>query len=88
MAERALQKPKKRAVKSISAAPKAMGGGGPVRPKDDAAARIRTLEVERDRLAAELQAAQARIKALEQAREQALNRIDWVIDSLHNLIEE
>lgn len=52
------------------------------------AARIRALEAERDKLAAELGAAQERIAVLEQAREQVLNRIDWVIDSLHSLTSE
>ena len=54
----------------------------------DIAARIRALEAERDRLAAELKAARERIAALEAAREQVLNRIDWVIDSLHSLAGE
>ena len=54
----------------------------------DKAVRIRALEAERDRLAAELKAARERIAALEAAREQVLNRIDWVIDSLHSLASE
>ena len=49
------------------------------------AARISLLEAERDRLAAELAAAKAQIATLEAARDQVLNRIDWVIDSLHTL---
>lgn len=50
--------------------------------------RIAALEAERDRLAAELKAAQTRIRNLEQSREQVLNRIDWVIDSLQSLVED
>ena len=88
MAERAAQKPKKRAVKATVADPKAVPGAVAGRAREDRTPRIEPLEAERDRLKAELLAAQARIKALEQAREQALNRIDWVIDSLHNLIDE
>lgn len=52
------------------------------------AAALRAVEAERDALRAELEVARARIAELERAREQVLNRIDWVIDSLHNLIEE
>lgn len=37
------------------------------------------------RLKAELQAAEARIRELEETQAAVLNRIDWVIDSLHNL---
>ena len=50
--------------------------------------RIAALEKERDELRAELAAAQAQIRSLEQAREQVLNRIDWVIDSLQSLSED
>jgi hypothetical protein len=52
---------------------------------DDAAvahaSRIRLLE-------AELEEARARIRTLEEERDQVRNRIDWVIDSLHNVIGE
>jgi len=50
-------------------------------------ARIKSLEKERDRLKAHLEVAGARITSLEQGRDEAVNRIDWVIDSLHNVIE-
>jgi chromosome segregation ATPase len=53
-----------------------------------AADRIAELEAERDRLKAELAAARERISRLEEARAQVVNRIDWVIDSLHTLIED
>ena len=36
----------------------------------------------------ELAAALARNKVLEDNQEQVRNRIDWVIDSLHNLMDE
>ena len=48
---------------------------------------MRSLESERDRLTAELAEAHARIAKLEAARTQVVNRIDWVINSLQNLIE-
>lgn len=51
-------------------------------------ARVIRLEGERDRLQAELATATKRIQALEESREQVVNRIDWVIDSLRNLIDE
>lgn len=38
-------------------------------------------------LKAELAAARARIAELEQKHTEIINRIDWVIDSLHNLPE-
>ena len=43
------------------------------------------LAAENARLEAELAAARARIAALEQKHEEVVNRIAWVIDSLHNL---
>jgi sugar-specific transcriptional regulator TrmB len=51
-------------------------------------ARARTLERERDGLKTELDAARVRIRQLEDARAQAVNRIDWVIDSLQNVIDK
>ena len=48
-------------------------------------AQLATLKQERDQLAADLQAAKARIATLEAAREEVLNRIEWVIDSLHTV---
>jgi chromosome segregation ATPase len=46
-----------------------------------AAGRVRELE-------AELEQARARIRRLEEERDQIRNRIDWVIDSLNNVIGE
>ena len=43
------------------------------------------LASENARLEAELAAARAKIAELEQKHEEIINRIDWVIDSLHNL---
>lgn len=51
-------------------------------------ARATALERERDRLKTELEAAQSRIAVLEESRRQAANRIDWVIDSLHSLVDK
>ncbi len=39
------------------------------------------------RLQAELAAARERIAELEQKHAEIINRIDWVIDSLHNLAD-
>ncbi|MEL7048550.1 MAG: hypothetical protein AAFO75_06245 [Pseudomonadota bacterium] len=50
-------------------------------------AELLELSAERDALRDELEVAQNRVKALEEAQTQAINRIDWVIDSLHNVIE-
>ena len=84
MAERPDGKARKRAAVPADSA------AGRVQPRKDATleARIQALEAERDRLMAELKAAQTRIADLERTREQVVNRIDWVIDSLHSLIDE
>ena len=42
-------------------------------------------QAEITRLEAELAAARAQIAELEQKHAEIINRIDWVIDSLHNL---
>lgn len=51
-------------------------------------ARVIRLETERDRLKAQLEKAESRIRELEESREQVVNRIDWVIDSLRSLVDE
>jgi chromosome segregation ATPase len=50
--------------------------------------RMAELKRERDALAQELTAARQLITALEAARTQAVNRIDWVLDSLQSLTED
>ena len=45
------------------------------------------LEAECERLKSELEAAEARIAALEAQRKQLLDRLDWAIDSLQSLRE-
>lgn len=42
---------------------------------------------ERDRLRRELEAARAEIEALKDKQKQALDRIDWALDSLKSLAE-
>lgn len=89
MAQRASDKTKRAAASRPAKTP---GKTAPARPAGEGETarnpRIAALEQERDRLAAELAAAKARIAKLEEARSQVVNRIDWVIDSLHNLIED
>lgn len=86
MADRQAGKARKKAAKAgpaaMSAAPQP-----PPTPGPDLSI-VGALEQERDALKRELDAAKARIAELEQAREQVLNRIDWIIDSLHNLTEK
>jgi hypothetical protein len=75
-------------AKSAARPPKQSADTG--RPLDASSllARVIRLESERDRLQADLAAATSRIQALEESREQVVNRIDWVIDSLRNLIDD
>lgn len=48
---------------------------------------IEKLELERNELLTRLAAAEARIERLESQRLDVLNRIDWAIDSIHNVLE-
>lgn len=57
-------------------------------PARKAPGRIGELEAEIERLRTELAAARQRIGELEATRDEVLDRIAWVIDSLHNLIED
>ena len=92
MAERPRQQAKKRPVKPASepklAAKAQAVAAAPETAAMPTAAHVRALQAERDQFAIELKAAKARIAALEEAREQVLNRIDWVIDSLHSLTND
>ena len=49
-------------------------------------ASVRDLKRERDSLAAELVAAKAQVAELDTARRAAIDRIDWVIDSLQGVL--
>jgi len=49
---------------------------------------VQRLEAECRALKAELKTARAEIVRLEKRQELVVNRIDWVIDSLHNLLED
>ncbi len=48
---------------------------------------LEQLERERNDLRTRLEVAEARIRLLESQRLEVLNRIDWVIDSIHNVLE-
>ena len=50
-------------------------------------ARVRALEQERDVLKRELEAARQRIAALEESRSIVASRIDWIIESLSNVVD-
>ena len=62
--------------------PAPVGSARPSRDGDTARMAERIAELERD-----LAAARQRVADLEALRAQALNRIDWAIDSLHNVLE-
>jgi ribosomal 50S subunit-associated protein YjgA (DUF615 family) len=82
MAERVIQRSKR-----PSAPPRQAARIAPVEVKRNSKAAVEALERERDELKSQLAAARASIIKLEQARDEAVNRIDWAIDSLHNLLE-
>lgn len=83
---------------SKSSPSKPVASTKPVAPKSAAHAKpavdprlaeqLAAMTLERDRLREDLQAANRRIAALEAARQDAINRIDWVIDSLQSLAAE
>ena len=77
-----------RAAKTPARPPKQTAESGPPLDASSLLARVIRLESERDRLQADLATATSRIQALEESREQVVNRIDWVIDSLRNLIDD
>ena len=77
-----------RAAKTPARPPKKTAESGPPLDASSLLARVIRLESERDRLQADLATATSRIQALEESREQVVNRIDWVIDSLRNLIDD
>ncbi|MGD9668024.1 MAG: hypothetical protein AB7U75_03100 [Hyphomicrobiaceae bacterium] len=69
----------------------AASGSSTVRPVKGKAASpgdAATLEAECRALRAELAEAREEIARLEKRQELVVNRIDWVIDSLHNLLED
>lgn len=51
-------------------------------------ASVADLKRQRDALAAELAAAKAEIATLDAARKTAIDRIDWVIDSLNTVLQD
>jgi hypothetical protein len=83
MAQRVTQKGKRQAPPPRQRT----GRAAPGDPKRNGQARLEAAERERDQLKAQLTEAQAMIAKLEQARDEAVNRIDWAIDSLHNVLE-
>lgn len=81
MAERVTRKSKRPAARRAGERPAALDSA------DRQGQRIKSLERECERLKAQLAEANERIAAFEQRRAEAVNRIDWVIDSLHNVLE-
>ena len=82
MAQRVSQKGKRQALPPRQRT----GRAAPGDPKRNGEARL-AAEEERDQLKSQLAEAQAMIAKLEQARDEAVSRIDWTIDSLHNVLE-
>lgn len=94
MAERAkVKKPPKAGKAAPSAARKSAAvptakRKRPPAPAEKPADRVAVLESECAELRRQLAAAQQQITKLKRSQDLVVNRIDWVIDSLHNLIEE
>jgi chromosome segregation ATPase len=82
MAQREKEKPKRGAART---AEPEIGISDAVQRLE---AEAKSLVRERDVLRAELEMARARIKALESTHADVANRIEWVIDSLHNLSDK
>jgi uncharacterized coiled-coil DUF342 family protein len=83
MAERAARKSKRPASRRSTEA----AANGTTEGAGRQTQRIKALERERDKLKNQLKEAEERIKRLEESRTEAVNRIDWVIDSLHNVLD-
>lgn len=88
MNERA--KPKKGATSAAGKAraapvPRSSGGRKGSAPAESDSALLRS---ELAALTAQLAEAKAEIARLQKRQELVVNRIDWVIDSLHNLLED
>ena len=68
------------------------GAGEPITPPSDGnkqlELRIKKSEAERDQLAEELASAREEIAQLKAKHTQAVNQIDWVLDSLHNIVDD
>lgn len=77
------KKTRKRAVPSDRSDAPTRAAKGKVPP-----AAAADLEAECLRLREELARAQARIAELEHNRDQVLDRIAWIVDSLHNLVDD
>ena len=88
MATRAAGKSRKNVAKLRPAPGKGRVKAVSVPAAKGAAGRDRSLQEECEQLRAELAKARGRIAELEAQRETVVNRIDWVIDSLHTLLEE
>lgn len=68
--------------------PKAQATRGRRQAAIDPQARIAALEIERDRLAFELDTANERIRVLLDRQTQVIRRIDGIVASLHNLLDD
>ena len=92
MAERNTSKPRQSRASPAStrSAPVAARGGSDALQVavERLEARVVDLKRERDGLAQDLAAARAEIAALEAARVDAVNRIEWVIDSLQSVLDD
>ncbi len=75
-------------AKAKKAAASATSATRSVKGKSASSSKVAKLEAECQALRAELKAAREVIARLEKRQELVVNRIDWVIDSLHNLLED
>ena len=90
MAKRDVQKPKRQSspgtpVPEASAAQIAPASSPADRNLDQ---RLKSIEAECLRLKTDVETAKARVAELEAQRKEVANRVDWVIESLHNILED
>ena len=89
MAQQAKKKATRQARRSTTTRADTEGADDTGREASDpSSAHLTKIERERNEALRQLADAKERIKQLEEAQEQVVNRIDWVVDSLHTLKQD
>ena len=88
MPERATGKARRASQRVSAEHPRAETNANHVAARGRVSDETEDIVSERDRLKSELDAARARVAELEAQRDQISNHIDWIIDSLHSLLDD